>query len=504
MERNVTVPSAGRAAIRLLAGIAVAVMSSGMTAAAADAPGMADEAPSINDRRPHNPLLPLDVYVPDVEARVYDGRVYLYGSLDIYGQSWCSTQYRVFSASVDDLGTWTDHGVSFQSCPARDDPRDDVPWDDGKLYAPDVIRIGDLYYLAFCLARKGGGIGLATSPRPEGPFKDAVEVVYENGKPLEDIDPSLFVDDDGQPYLYWHGCGVKLKKAEDGRWTKIDQASLRRGIVTRKEHGFGEGMSMRKIGDTYFLAYAGGKRSPGHCIAYSVSKDPLKDFKYAGAFVWNPDGNCHGSICKIKDQWYVFYHRQANKSSASRRVCVEPIVQGQDGLFKEVEMTSQGMGPPLDAYERIAASYVCQITGDAASFALGDTRETPYKPGGARTVQWMEPSGGKARLVHGIAKSRNGDLAAFKYVEFGSGVSKAQAFSARVRSKMDCEIRLRVDKPDGELVGVLAVKKNDGTAWETRSAVLNRPVTGKRALYFEFSGPAGSELCDVESFRFIK
>ena len=66
-----------------------------------------------------------------------------------------------------------------------------------------------------------GGIGVAVSDRPEGPFADAI------GKPLIDrfhngaqpIDPFVFRDDDGQHYLYyggWRHCNV-VRLASDLR-----------------------------------------------------------------------------------------------------------------------------------------------------------------------------------------------------------------------------------------------------------------------------------------------
>ena len=62
-----------------------------------------------------NPLLPLNRFVPDAEARCWnDGRMYLYGSLDIPGDDgYCSGCYRVFSSP--DLICWKDHGVSFNT-----------------------------------------------------------------------------------------------------------------------------------------------------------------------------------------------------------------------------------------------------------------------------------------------------------------------------------------------------------------------------------------------------
>ncbi|MDD6032134.1 MAG: hypothetical protein PUC47_01405, partial [Oscillospiraceae bacterium] len=91
-----------------------------------------------------NPILPLDEFIPDVEARVFqnaDGeeRVYLYGSHDNFGSdTWCSYQYRVYSSPVTDLKTWTDHGVSFASRKGEGyiwngEDADGISWNDAHL-----------------------------------------------------------------------------------------------------------------------------------------------------------------------------------------------------------------------------------------------------------------------------------------------------------------------------------------------------------------------------------
>jgi len=82
-----------------------------------------------------NPILPIQHFVPDVEARQWqDGRMYLYGSYDISGRTcYCSWEYRVFSSA--DLIHWEDHGESFRSAP----PNASVTWMDAPLFAPDCI-----------------------------------------------------------------------------------------------------------------------------------------------------------------------------------------------------------------------------------------------------------------------------------------------------------------------------------------------------------------------------
>jgi arabinoxylan arabinofuranohydrolase len=345
----------------------------------------------------------------------------------------------------------------------------------------------------------GGGLGIATSDRPEGPFANAVELVFGNGKPLESIDPTLFVDDDGQPYIYWGQYdiqGARLMKASDGRYTCIDNESYNPVLLHHPEHGSGEGASMRKIGGLYYLAFADDLHPKGeHAIGYSTSKEPLNGFTYGGTLVHNRDcdaawSNNHGSICQIKEQWYVFYHRQSNATPATRRVCVEPIVLDENGHFSHVEMTCQGFGGPLNPYARIQAAWACRFTGPMNQVP---NRYKNLKR--AYNTQWNENS-------HGITNTYHGNTASYLYFDFGNRNTKPQTFYARVRSSVDCSVCIHLDKADGPVVGLLVVQANGGEEWVQCSVQLNDIVSGVRAIYLEFSGSADTVLCDIESFQF--
>src|SRR5512143_2574085 len=141
-----------------------------------------------------NPILPIQHFVPDVEARQWeDGRIYLYGSYDISGRtSYCSWEYHVFSSA--DLVHWEDHGESFHST----GPDSDVPWSGAPLFAPDCIYYHGRYYLFFCNADRSEGV--AESLSPTGRFTNAAPIEGANG---DAIDPAVLVDDDEQVYYYW-------------------------------------------------------------------------------------------------------------------------------------------------------------------------------------------------------------------------------------------------------------------------------------------------------------
>ncbi|MBQ4243883.1 MAG: family 43 glycosylhydrolase, partial [Clostridia bacterium] len=127
-----------------------------------------------------NPFLPFGIYTADGEPKVFGNRVYLYGSNDLFDGGYCSKEYHVYSAPVDDLTDWTDHGISFTT--------DAVPWSDAVLYAPDALLYNGVYYLFFCLS--DGSEGVAQSNRPEGPFVNARRITLD-GQPITGIDPSV-------------------------------------------------------------------------------------------------------------------------------------------------------------------------------------------------------------------------------------------------------------------------------------------------------------------------
>jgi len=420
-----------------------------------------------------NPILPVQHFVPDAEARQWaDGRMYIYGSYDISGDTdYCSYEYRVFSSA--DLVTWTDHGVSFRST----GPDSDVPWAEAPLYAPDCIYKDGLYYLYFCLADNSEGV--ATSSFPYGPFKNAVPVEGAHG---DAIDPAIFIDNDGQAYYYWgqfHCRGARMKPDMSG----IDPDTLNSSLLNEAEHGFHEGSSLRKRGDTYYLVFADTSRGKATSLGYATSKSPLGPFVKRGIIIDN-DGcdpstwNNHGSIAEFNGNWYVFYHRSSQNSKFSRRACIEPITFNEDGSINEVEMTTQGVTGPLDATVRLDAYRACLLSGSVRTEAVGSS----------------------GRFSEHLSVIQNGDWAAYKYLDFKDGVTIFEAKAGSLTYGGTIEVRL--DSPEGRLIGTCEVGRTGGWQdWQTVSCPVEK-TTGIHAVYLVFKG-RGGRLFDLESFRFL-
>ena len=142
-----------------------------------------------------------------------------------------------------------------------------------------------------------------------------------------------------------------------------------------ENHAFYEASSIRKIDDTYYFIYSSMQSNE---LCYATSKFPDKDFKYRGVIISNGDigykgrkpedrlnmtANNHGSIEKINDKWYIFYHRQTHNSTYSRQACAEQIEILSDGSIPQVEMTSCGLnGGPLIPQGEFSAAVCCNLS----------------------------------------------------------------------------------------------------------------------------------------------
>ena len=118
-----------------------------------------------------------------------------------------------------------------------------------------------------------------------------------------------------------------------------------------------------------------------HELCYAVSEYADHGYVYGGTIVSNGDvglngrteaqrlnmtGTTHGSIEKIKDQWYVFYHRLTHKSDYSRQGCAEPIEIRPDGTIAQVPVSSCGLnGKPLPAQGNYPAAICCVLSNGA-------------------------------------------------------------------------------------------------------------------------------------------
>jgi hypothetical protein len=419
--------------------------------------------------RAQNPIVDPGTYVADPTARVFDGRVYVYGSRDESPDYYCSWKYHVLSSA--DLRSWTVHPDRF----ATKGPGDEVPYSDAILYAPDAIRRDGTYFLYYCLASPKDTEGVAVSDSPTGPFRGG-RVIDTGGR--NQIDPTVFVDDDGQAYYAWGQNSLKMAKLQPSM-LELDLATVKEGVLTEREHHFHEGAFLFKREGLYYLLFADVSRAGRPTsLAYATSRSPMGPYEYRGVVVDNDHSdpavwNNHGSIVEVDGRWYVFYHRSTHGSNTMRKACVEPISFRPDGGIPEVEMTTQGAAGPLAARARLDAERACLLYGHVRVVQSGPENEE-------------------------LALAREGDAAAYKYLDFGPGVAKV---TARVRpGTQPARIDVALDSSWGGNVATLEVPAGDGRSWTTVSAPV-KGASGVRAVWLRFHGP-GEDVARLDWLRF--
>jgi hypothetical protein len=244
-------------------------------------------------------------------------------------------KYHVFS--TDDMVNWTDHGEILGAA--------DVAWgrsEGGFMWAPDCAYKNGTYYLYFPHPTGNGDawnstwkIGVATSAEPAANFE--VQGYIEGLKSM--IDPCVFVDDDGQAYLYYGGGGLcEAGKLKDNMVEVDGSMKPMQGLVD-----FHEGSWVHKYNGKYYLSYADNNPSGGNQMRYAVSDNPLGPWTYKGVYI-KPTGSPtnHGSIIEYKGQSYAFYHNSIVSGNPwLRSICVDPLFYNADGTIQLVEQTRE-------------------------------------------------------------------------------------------------------------------------------------------------------------------
>ncbi len=256
--------------------------------------------------------------------------------------------------SSPDLVNWTRH-------PRVLDIKD-VDWAAYAVWAPSAVTANGKYYLFFSANNildnsQLGGIGVAVSDQPEGPFRDALgkPLIGQIHKGAQPIDQMVFQDDDGQFYLYyggWKRCNVvklskdllSLEPFADGEFYKE---------ITPHED-YVEGAFMVKRKGTYYLMWSEGEwTGPDYSVAYAMASSPLGPFKRIGKILQQDTkiarGAGHHSVVNIPgtDDWYIVYHRRplGSNDGNHRLMAIEHLYFNKDGSIKPVVMTNEGIAP---------------------------------------------------------------------------------------------------------------------------------------------------------------
>jgi len=444
-------------------------------------------------QKEHNPIA-TQRFGADPYAMEYNGRVYVYMTNDVLeykGDTLVNNSFqtinKIFCVSSDDLVNWTDHGAMVI---AREDGA--AKWAQFS-WAPSAchktVDGKEKFFLYF--ANSGNGIGVVTSDTPYGPWVDPInKAIINRETPTCNtvtwlFDPAVLVDDNGDGYLFVGG-GVPMVDGKPqpenpgtARVVKLDDSftALDGDPVAICPPWLFEDAGANKIGDTYYYSYCTNFSNPNGnngAIAYMTSKNPMGPYEFQDIVFDNPatitgiGGNNHHAICKLGNDYYLFYHTQQLRKNMGvqadgyRSTNVDKVTVTADGKIEKVQGTFTGVEQikDFDPFQLVQAETMAWEGGIATSYVDGGTNMTVD----AKTGAWMGLAG----------------------VNFGDGASKFTA-SVKADGAAPAAIKICLDKADGECVGYLDIKGTNGQ-FANASASLSKTVSGKHDLFFVFAG----------------
>ena len=236
---------------------------------------------------------------------------------------------------------------------------ENVKWAAYSIWAPSITRKDGKYYLFFGANdiqndNQLGGIGVAVSDKPGGPFidhlgKPLVSKFYNHAQP---IDQFVFKNVNGEYYLIyggWQHCNIGKLNADFTGFIPFADGSLFKSITP--EH-YVEGAYMITRKGKYYLMWSEGNwTGPDYSVAYAMSDSPLGPFKRIGKILQQDPtiatGAGHHSVIHIPktDDWYIVYHRRplTTTDGNHRETCIDHMYFDKDGLILPVKITNEGV-----------------------------------------------------------------------------------------------------------------------------------------------------------------
>ena len=418
-----------------------------------------------------NPIVQTN-YTADPAPMVSGGRLYLYTSHDedvTVNNFFTMNDWRLYSTI--DMVNWTDHGspASYKT----------YSWGTGDAWAVQAIERDGKFYLYTPINNSTGSkIGVAVASSPQGPFKDALgKALISSGS--GNIDPTAFIDSDGQAYLYWGNPDLYYVKLNadmisfTGSTTKVGLTTAGFGVRTKTDRAtaYEEGPWFYKRDSLYYIVYPAD--STPEKLSYTTSSGPLGPWMYRGDIMAKESGagssfTNHPGVVDYKGHSYLFYHNAALPGGGGykRSVCVEEFKYGTDGSIPTITMSSAGP----KAVENL--NPFVQVEAETMAFSSGLKTEVCSEGG------------------IDVTSINSGDYIKVKNVNFGTG---ATSFDARVASSTSGgSIELRLESQTGTLIGTCAVTGTGGVqTWTTKSCTVSG-ATGVHDLFLKFTGSSGA------------
>lgn len=398
-------------------------------------------------------------YTADPSPMLHNDTIFLYTSHD-ESDAEGFKMYDWLLYTTTDMVNWQDRGAVASL--------DNFKWYDGKngAWAQQVVERNGKYYM-YCPIH-GHGIGVLTADSPYGPFTDPI------GKPLVwqkehwyDIDPTVFIDDDGQAYMYWGNPNLYCVKLNE------DMISYSGEILFfPKITDYQEGPWFYKRNGHYYLAFASTCCPEG--IGYAMSDSPLGPWEYKGHIMDHTPrtrGN-HPGIVDYKGKSYCFgqnydvFRLKEYRHAERRSVSVAEMEYNPDGTIKELPYfldCKVAQIEPFNPYRKVEAETMAWSEG------LQTIQKNPWGK-----EKWNQ-------LVTGID---DGDYLLVKGLDFGKG---AKDFSIWASSHLyGGIIEIHVDSMDNAPIGTVKIGHTKDELREFTTPV--KKTTGIHDLYFVFRG----------------
>ena len=425
-----------------------------------------------------NPIIQTK-YTADPAPMVYNDTVFLYAGHDEDDATgFKMLNWQLYTST--DMVNWTDHGMA-ASLKMFSWATDNGAW------APQCVARNGKFYMYCPVNRKIGsmGIGVAVSDSPYGPFTDALSKPLIENNSTGDFDPTVFIDDDGQAYMYWGNPDCFYVKLNE------DMISYSGSIVkiNSRPANYQEGPWFYKRQGHYYLAYASTCCPEG--IGYAMSNSPIGPWVYKG-MIMDPNGlssGNHPGIIDYKGNSYVFGFDYAllwakfTTHYERRSICVDKITYNADGTIQKLPFWST-----------------------AGTAQLGTLN--PYSRTEAECIAWASGVKTEKSNIAGVYVTDidNGDYIKVKGVDFGSTGAGMYSVNAACGNRLGVReggtIELHLDSVNGSQIGVTPVSYTGGKdVWRKKSISISG-ASGKHDLYLVFKGNARTDLFNADYWKF--
>jgi hypothetical protein len=304
---------------------------------------------SITNAYAANPIIK-DYFTADPAALVHDGKVYLYTGHDqaqTNGDFFVLKEWNIFSST--DLKNWELEGSL---------PRTAFTWakNDSAWASQAIEKDGKFYWYVTVLNNdpndRGYAIGVAVSGHPVDGFVDAIggplvsnsmteSPEFMGTEAWDDIDPTVFIDDDGQAYLYWGNTHLYYAKLNDNM-IELD-GEIQRVEIDNMRGTFTEAPWLHKNNGKYYLSFA---RDYPEKLAYAMSEHPEGPWEYKGLLMdlIPGSGTSHQAFLEFEGESYFIYHTAALPTGGNyrRSVSMEKLMYNADGMIEEIIPTASG------------------------------------------------------------------------------------------------------------------------------------------------------------------